>query len=120
MRIDGHDADERGVSTVLAASLMGLVVLVGAVGLEIGMLIARQHQVDGAADLVALSSAAAVQRGGDGCVVASRVAAANDVHVAGCTLRGADVRITVRGEVHLPFGIDGRLTGRARAGPVAP
>jgi len=79
--------------------------------------VARQHHVDGAADLVALSAAARVQDGGNGCEAAAQFATSNRVTLLACDLDGDDVVVEVSTMLRLPFGIEGRLESRARAGP---
>lgn len=112
--------DQRGIATVLALAIMGVLLIATGAGVVVGAILASQHRVDGAADLVALSSASAVQRGEAGCDVAAQVARSNDVTLDACRLEGSDVVVTVSAAVHLPFEVDGRVRGEARAGPADP
>jgi secretion/DNA translocation related TadE-like protein len=96
---------------------MGVLASVAGLGGLLGVAVSRQHAVDGAADLVALSAAASAQRGEPGCEVARHVASANGVALAACRLVGADVVVAVREELALPFGLRVQVVGRARAGP---
>jgi len=96
--------------------MMGLV-LIGGVGLVLAFAAARQHQVDAAADLVAVSAATSLQQGGEACSVAARVASANGVGVGMCRIVGGDVIVEVRTRVRLPFGLRPWISARARAGP---
>ena len=108
---------EDGFATIWGVTWILVTMFVGWVCLLVAFAVARQHHVDGAADLVALSGAARVQDGGDGCDAASQRAADNSVTLVECELRGQDVVVEVRTTLHLPFGIEGRLVSRARAGP---
>jgi secretion/DNA translocation related TadE-like protein len=109
--------DSAGVATVWAVAWMLVLVLIGGVGLVLGFAAARQHQVDAAADLVALSAAASLQRGADPCSTAARVAAGNHVVLKRCQVTQADVVIAIRARVALPFGLHPWVSAQARAGP---
>jgi secretion/DNA translocation related TadE-like protein len=109
---------DRGSATVLAVVWMALLFTVVWIGLLAAAATARQHDLDGAADLVALSAAASLQSGGDPCVRAAAVAEANDVRLTECALIDADdVRVTLVTELRLPMGIDQTMRAQARAGP---
>lgn len=109
--------DGRGIATVAALGWSVICVQVGMVALVLAFAVARQHQVDGSADLVAISAASAHQHGRDGCRVAARVAAVNAVRLVDCRVIGDDVAVRVEAVVHLPFGLHPDVRGRARAGP---
>ncbi len=109
--------DSGGVATVWAVGWMLVLVLIGGIGLVLGFAASRQHQVDAAADLVAVSAAATLQHGADACAAASRVAAANHVALHGCRVTGEDVVIAVRARVAFPFGLHSWVSAQARAGP---
>ena len=109
--------ESAGFATVWAMAWSVVVMLVGWVCLLVAVLVARQHQVDGSADLVALSGASRLQDGRDGCDVAAQIASANEVVLVACQVEGSDVVVEVATSVDLPFGIEGRLVGNARAGP---
>ena len=110
---------EAGVATVLACvCAMALIVLTG-LAAQMGAALLARHRAEVAADLGALAGAAAVvaeQR--SACARAAEVVTANGGTVAGCSLEGADVLVTVTVAVHLG-PLAGTATGRARAGPVA-
>ncbi len=108
---------ERGIATVWAAGWMAVCLTVGLVGLALAAAAASQHRLDGAADLVSLSAAGRLQRGGNACAVAAAVATANRVLLADCRVVGNDVVVTVRALVELPFGIRRWASAQARAGP---
>jgi secretion/DNA translocation related TadE-like protein len=77
-----------------------------------------QHHVDGAAELAALAAAEAGRTPQGGvCDAASDSAQRNGAALVSCRVDGADVVVTVTGQIDLPWGIDGTLTSTARAGP---
>lgn len=108
---------EAGVATVWGIAWIFVCLSIGWLGLVATMVVASQHHVDAAAELASLSGAARLQRGGDACALADRVAADNDVEVSLCSVEGADVVVEVSDALALPFGLDGRLVARSRAGP---
>lgn len=108
---------EGGFATVWGVAWIVVTLFVGWICLLVAFAVAQQHHVDGAADLVALSAAARVQDGGDGCDAARQRAVDNSVTLVGCELRGQDVVVEVSTTLRLPFGINGRLVSRAKAGP---
>jgi secretion/DNA translocation related TadE-like protein len=94
-----------------------LLVWITQVGLLLGWLVARQHQVDAAADLAALSAAADLQGGGAACPTARQVASANHADLRACQVDGMDVGVEVAAVVDLPLGLHVVLRGVAGAGP---
>ena len=83
-----------GALWVLAVSL--IVVLAGAVGAIRGLAAIARHRAVSAADLAALAGAVqAVDGQGDACAAARSIAAGNAARLAGCTLDGAVVTVTV-------------------------
>lgn len=110
-------ADESGVATVWAAAWIFVVTTLAWVGMIAAAATARQHKVDGSADLVAVSAAASLQRGGDACRTAARLASSNAVVLDSCRVDGEDVVVSVTDELSLPLAIRRQLIGHARAGP---
>ena len=110
--------DERGIATVWGVAWLVVCLCLGWLGLVVGDAVARQHSVDAAADLAALSAAGSLQRGEDPCRTAQDIAVANDAELTDCGIDGADVLVKVTAPIELPFGMDGELVGRARAGPM--
>lgn len=110
-------AGEAGFATVWAVGWIAVLLSLTWTILLLAVAVARQHHLDGAADLVALSAARTVQDGGDGCVEADRMARINHVTLAQCVREGEDVVVQVVDSVTLPVGWTVRLEGRARAGP---
>lgn len=110
-----------GAGTVLVATVVWLSLLMAAaVALVVGYAAAAQ-KVNTAADLVALSGAAAQVSGSDGCREAARVARANGVRLAQCRVAGDILEFAVAVEVELMIpgalpGLPDRLRGSATAG----
>ncbi len=109
--------DSAGVATVWAIAWIFALVMLGGIGLALGFAVSRQHQLDAAADLTALSAAARLQDGRDFCAAAAEVARANHVELVDCHRRSQDVVIAVRARIALPFGLGGWVSAQARAGP---
>ncbi len=109
--------NQSGVATVWAVMWILVISSVGWLGIMVTSIAGRQHHLDGAADLVSLSAAARLQRGGDPCALAATIAAANEVSIRSCQRDGPDVIVTVETSTSLPFGLNGGLTSTARAGP---
>jgi secretion/DNA translocation related TadE-like protein len=95
---------------MLTCAFIGVVIFLGA-ATE-----ARQHHLDGAADLAALSAAGRLERAGDACGTAFDIATANDVGLAACRVEGRDVVVVLTDTVALPFGVGGEISAEARAG----
>lgn len=108
---------EGGAATILALSWMLVIASFAWVGMLAAVATARQHRVDGAADLIALSAAARLQGGADACRIAADFARRNDVSMRSCRVDGDDVVVAVADEVGFGFGIRRDLIGQARAGP---
>ncbi len=108
---------EAGFATVWGLCWVVVCVCTTWLVLLAAMVVARQHRLDGAADLASLSGAARLQRGGDACALAERVARENHATLGRCRVERDDVVVEVRDDVELPFGFEGRLEATARAGP---
>lgn len=113
-----HRRNAAGMASLWAVGWIAVCLTVSLIGMGLAAGEAGQHHADGAADLVSLSAAARLQRGGDACAAASAVAAANHVVLGTCRVVGADVVVTVRCSIQLPFGIHRLVVGAARAGPI--
>ncbi len=88
-------SNQRGASTIGAAGIAILLVLLAGVAATIAGLSWVQHQVAGAADLAALSAAAERLDGRDACQAAARTARANGVDLTRCQVRGDEVDFVV-------------------------
>ncbi|WP_075299049.1 MULTISPECIES: Rv3654c family TadE-like protein [unclassified Pseudonocardia] len=110
--------DDTGVASVWAAIAAAVLLLVGAVGVDVAAAVRARHVAAAAADLSALAAAGRSVEGTEiACRVAADLAARNGAEVAACHLDGWDalVEARVRWSGLLPIG--GPATARARAGP---
>ena len=92
---------ERGSGTILMAGIMGVVVTLGAMAMVVAGYVVGYHRARAAADLAALSGAAAFTAGGDSCAEARRTAGLNGARVTRCGRVGDDIDfvVTVRAVV---------------------
>jgi secretion/DNA translocation related TadE-like protein len=109
--------EQRGYATVWAVGWIAVLGAVAWAGVLLALAVAHQHRLDGSADLVALSAAQALQRGGDACATAKEVASASHVRLATCTRDEWDVTVHVTERLELPLGLAVMIDGSARAGP---
>ncbi len=100
-----------------AVACIGCLLAVAGGALLVAGVTARQHHLDGSADLVALSAAGALRDGSDACEAAAEVSAANEVVLRGCRLDHSDLIVVVTDELDLPLGLHLDVVSRARAGP---
>lgn len=111
---------QRGSGTLLIAAVVLMVAALAGVGLVLAGYVAAQHAAAGAADLSALSGAAAQVGGTDACAAAGRVARANGVVLKACTVSGDSfdfvVRTTVTRQLRAPPGLPATVTASAEAG----
>lgn len=116
-------AGERGSATVLMAAIMGVVVTLGAAAMVVAGYLVAHHQARSAADLAALSGAAAYSRGADACNHARRVSRQNGAELTSCTRVGDEVDfvVTARTTVPVRIGLPGlprNVEAEAHAGRV--
>jgi secretion/DNA translocation related TadE-like protein len=113
-------ADERGSATVWVLALSGVLAMVGAAAVLVGVAVTARHRAAAAADFAALAAATrAVQGLADGCTRAAEVATANAARLTACSVAPDGVAVV---EVTVPVRL-GRLgvheaRGHARAGPI--
>ena len=114
---------ELGSATVLMVGIMGIVVALSSAALVIAGYAVGYHRARAAADLSALSGAAAFQQGREPCAQAALTARQNGARVARCNQVGdaVDFVVTVRVSVvvgtripHMPRTV----AAEAHAGPV--
>ena len=115
---------ERGSGTLLMVGVMAVVGVVATMAMVAAVYLVAGHRAHGAADLAALSGAAAYAEGRSPCPTAARLARANGARLARCDRVGDDVdyvvSVTVEVEVGVRVpGLPRTLSGRAHAGPVA-
>jgi len=109
--------EQHGYATVWAVGWIAVLATVAWAAVLLAVAVAHQHRLDGSADLVALSAAQSLQRGGDACATAAEVAAASHVRLATCTRDEWDVTVHVTERLDLPLGLTVTIDGSARAGP---
>ena len=115
---------ELGSASVLMAGILGVVVALGSAALVIAGYAVGYHRARAAADLSALSGAAAFQQGRDPCAQAALTARHNGARVDRCSQVGdaVDFVVTVRVSVvrvhaHAPHAAR-TVAAQAHAGPV--
>jgi secretion/DNA translocation related TadE-like protein len=112
---------EGGAAALLTVWASAAVLAVAVTALAWGGALVARHRADRAADIAALAGATALQGGGDGCVAAMRLAAAQGARVTSCQVIDATtVLLEVAVDVAGPAAQWGPLPparARARAGP---
>ncbi len=103
---------ERGSASVLLAGVMGVVVLLSCAAMVVVGYAVATHRARGAADLAAVSGAAAFGQGEDACAQARRTAADNGARLVRCDQVGdqLDYVVTVR----VAIGVRVRVAGLPR------
>jgi secretion/DNA translocation related TadE-like protein len=116
--------DDRGSGTVLMGAVMSVVVALAAAASVVAGYLVSHHRARSAADLAALSGAAAYARGADACDHARQSARRNGAQVTRCDRVGdpvdfvVTVRVVVEVRVRSP-GLPRRVEGEAHAGRVS-
>jgi secretion/DNA translocation related TadE-like protein len=112
-----RDRADAGSATILVVAMAGVLLLLGAALSVVAAMVVAHRTAQSAADLAALAGARGIATGGDGCALASGVAAENDARLTSCVVSGriVDVAVTVPGPHWLGQTAD--LTARSRAGP---
>lgn len=114
---------ELGNASVLMAGIMGVVVALSGAALVIAGYAAGYHRARAAADLSALSGAAAFQQGRDPCAQAALTARHNGARVDRCNHVGdavdfvVTVRVSVEARTRTPQ-VPRTVVAEAHAGPV--
>jgi secretion/DNA translocation related TadE-like protein len=103
------------------AAVLGLVLLLGGAALLVAGYEVAYHRVRAAADLAAVSAAAAFVQGGDACDQARRSAADNGARVVECEREGdqIDFVVSVRAEIEVHSrirGLPARVQAQSHAG----
>lgn len=114
---------ERGSASILLAGLMGVVVLLGCTAMVIAGYLLANHRARTAADLAALSAAAAFAAEGDACGQARATASADGADLLQCEVAGDEIdfvvslRVSVPTRTRLP-GLPRDVAAIAHAGPI--
>jgi secretion/DNA translocation related TadE-like protein len=114
-RPDRHT--EAGIATVSAVACVGLVMVIAAALVQVGLVIAVKHRAQAAADLAAVAGSAASLRGHEGCAVAESAAHRNHVALVRCRVDLAVVTVRVSRVTALIWGSRYRAHADARAAP---
>ena len=101
-RGDRPSGGERGSATVLMAAVMGVVVTLGAAAMVVAGYLVGHHRARSAADLAALSGAAAYAHGEDACDEARRIGRQNGAEVTSCTRVGDEIDFVVTVRTAVP------------------
>jgi secretion/DNA translocation related TadE-like protein len=114
--------DERGAASILMIGLMGVVIMLGSAAIVIAGYLGANHRARGAADLAALSGAAAFQEGRDPCAQADRTARGNGAIARHCDQVGDQIGFVVTVRVAVPIrlripGLPRTVEAEAYAGP---
>ena len=123
MSRQGTAGSEFGSASVLMVGIMGVVVGLSGAALVIAGYAVGYHRARAAADLSALSGAAAFQQGRDPCAQAALTARHNGARVDRCSQVGdvvdfvVTVRVSVEARTRLPQ-MPSAVAAEAHAGPV--
>ncbi len=109
--------DERGVGTVLAVAMFGVLSVVAVAVAGVVAVVGTHRAAQSGADLAALAGAGALQDGADACARASSVAARNRTRLTTCAVEGWTVAVVVTARTGPLPGGPLELRARARAGP---
>jgi len=109
--------NERGIATVVALGLMGVLLAVTAIAVAGTVVSVTGHRAGSAADLAALAGAQAMRNGGVACAAAAQMARRNSATLSKCSVSGLDVQVTVRVSTPSMIGLAWSVPGSARAGP---
>jgi secretion/DNA translocation related TadE-like protein len=115
---------ELGSASVLMAGILGVVVALSSAALVIAGYAVGYRRARAAADLSALSAAAAFQHGRNPCAQAALTARQNGARVESCSRVGdavdfvVTVRVSVAADTRLPH-LPRKVAAEAHAGPVS-
>jgi secretion/DNA translocation related TadE-like protein len=118
LRPSSRDRRDRGSATLLAVTMVALILAVCGGAVVVGMAVIARHRAQSAADLAALAAAGRLAAGQEtACGWAASLAHAMRASVSGCVVQDLDVIVTV--DVPVPLTRWGNDTARAaaRAGP---
>lgn len=113
-------ADDRGVATVWAASIVAVLICMAVFVYWLGAAVTTRHHTEAAADLAALAAAAYATEGpAAACERARQVAIRMSTTLLTCRWKEGDALVEVRSELPGNLAKFGSADARARAGPVA-
>lgn len=111
--------DERGSASLVAVALITLLVTVTVAGVQVGSAVVARHRAQAAADLAALSGAAAIAGGARAaCAHAGSIARTMRATVVDCSVDGLDLVVSVEVPLELKPWTVGPARASARAGPM--
>lgn len=111
---DGRAPADAGSASIWVLAVAGAILAMIWVTLLVGAAISVRHRADSAADLAALAGAVAARDGGDACVSAARIAAANRARLLDCRVSD-DASLTVVVVLPMPAVLAGWVDGDVRA-----
>ncbi len=123
MKSEAVMGSEHGSASVLMIGIIGVVITLSSAALLIAGYALGYHRARAAADLSALSGAAAYQQGRDACAQARQTARRNGVRVDRCELVGdaidfvVTVRVSLVTRIRIPE-LPRTVVAEAHAGPV--
>ncbi len=98
--------------------MAAVLIAVGVGAAHVGAAVIARHRAQATADLAALAAAARLPAGAENaCAAAGRLAGAMAMSLAGCTVEGLDVVVTVHAKPGIGARWMGLATAVARAGP---
>lgn len=117
-RSAGLLSDERGVATVLVVGMIAVLMVLVAVGVQIGAAVVTRHRVAAAADLAALAAAGQLVVGGDrACERAGRIAQRMSATMTACRISEWEAYVEVTARPPGWAALAGTASAHARAGP---
>ena len=102
---------ERGTATFVMLGVLAVVLAVAAAGMVVGGYLVAVHRARAAADLAALSGAAAFQHGGAACPKARAIALSNGADLVVCDQVGDQLDFVVTARVRVRIGSEWALPG---------
>jgi secretion/DNA translocation related TadE-like protein len=109
--------DERGIATVVAVGLMGMLLSVTTIAVAGTLVAVTAHRAAAAADLAALAGAQAIRDSRSACAAAASSARHNGGEVSDCSVAALDVSVTVQVTTPRVLGLVWSVPADARAGP---
>ncbi len=99
-----RSTSERGAATFVMVGVLAVVISLALAGTIMGGHVVAIHRARSAADLAALSGAAAFAQGGDACRAAGRTATSNGASLLSCDRVGDQLDFVVTARVRVGIG----------------